>query len=275
MFTIEQKRRDWIVANDGATVSAHPNRREAERAVEWLVEHSAVGPKQAVLYGDLTARELDVLQRLNYRGSYTEMAREMCLSTNTIKTHVKHVYAKLGVADRGSALAAATLLGLLDGATEARDDGETDMDGRMALTATAARTYLAAFADVLSTHDWTSYARVLRVDVRQIAPLMTCDGIEAIIEFNQRVIAAIPDIRIEARHVTIDPDVNRAIFECLHSGTIAGELSTPYGVIPATGKRFQFTSMHVVTFDESGLASEIRRYWDLYEVLRDQGLASL
>jgi hypothetical protein len=33
--------------------------------------------------------------------------------------------------------------------------------------------------------------------------------------------------------------------------------------------------MQVVTFDESGLASQIRRYWDLHEVLRRQGLARL
>jgi hypothetical protein len=32
-------------------------------------------------------------------------------------------------------------------------------------------------------------------------------------------------------------------------------------------------SVHVVTFDESGLVSEVRRYWDLHELLRNHGLA--
>jgi hypothetical protein len=58
-------------------------------------------------------------------------------------------------------------------------------------------------------------------------------------------------------------------------GTLARALPTPNGVLPATGQRFQVASVHVVTFDRSGLVSEIRRYWDLHEVLRDQGLASL
>ena len=37
----------------------------------------------------------------------------------------------------------------------------------------------------------------------------------------------------------------------------------------------QFESIHVVRFDGSGLVSELRRYWDLHEVLRDHGLTAL
>src|SRR5262249_34512058 len=104
-FGIEQNGHDWVVVRDGATVSVHSNREEAEHAVEWLVDHSVVGPQQAVLFGDLTPRELVVLERLNHRGSYNEIARELFVSTNTMKTHVRNVYAKLGVTNRGSALA--------------------------------------------------------------------------------------------------------------------------------------------------------------------------
>src|SRR5262249_34836041 len=139
----------------------------------------------------------------------------------------------------------------------------------------ATRKYMAAFAQSLGTHDWTAYARVLRHDVRQTTPIMTGEGIDDIVAFNERIIAAIPDIRIEARHVTVDPDANHSILECLHSGTFVGELATRFGVLPATGKRFQFGSVHIVTFDDTGLASEIRRYWDLYALLREQGIASL
>jgi DNA-binding CsgD family transcriptional regulator/predicted ester cyclase len=274
-FEIEQNGHDWIVARDGATVSVHPNREEAERAVEWLVRRSVVGDHQSVRCGDLTPREIVVLQRLKYRGSYTEIARELFVSTNTVKTHVRNVYAKLGVTNRTSALAAATVLGLLDARNGVRDGQSADVSHRSRNgTADATRKYMAAFAHSLSTHDWTAYARVLRHDVRQTTPVMTGEGIDDIIAFNERVIAAIPDIRIEARHVTVDPDGNRAILECLHSGTATGELTTRYGVLPATGKRFEFGSVHIVTFDESGLVSEIRRYWDLYELLRDQGIAT-
>jgi predicted ester cyclase len=187
------------------------------------------------------------------------------------------VYAKLGVTNRGSALAAATVLGLLDSASDARDDIETagSQAGHGDVTRNAARKYLAAFSYVLSTHDLSRLARLLRPDARLITPLRTCDGIDAIIESNQQMIDAVPDLRIDARHVTVDPVGNRAIFECLHSGTLAHELPTPYGVIPATGQRFQLASVHVVEFDRSGFVSEIQRYWDLHALLRDQGLASL
>jgi len=276
MFSIEQNGHDWAVVHGGATVSVHPNPEEAERAVEWLVNHSAPGPQQAVLFGDLTPRELVILQRLNHRGSYTEIARELFVSTNTVKTHVRNVYAKLGVTNRGSALAAATVLGLLGSDGEARDDETGHIPaGGTDVTSNAARKYLWAFAYALSTHDLTRYARLLRRDARLITPVRTCEGVDEITESNQRIIDAVPDVRIEARHVTVDPEGNRAIFECLHSGTLAGELSTPFGVIPATGKRFQFASVHVVTFDESGLVSEVQRYWDLHAVLHDHGLTSL
>jgi len=274
-FDIEQNGREWVVGRDGATVSVHPNREEAERAVDWLARRSVVGDDQAVLCGDLTPREIVVLQRLQYRGSYTEIAHELFVSTNTVKTHVRNVYTKLGVTSRTSALAAATVLGLLDEPNETRDHRNTDVSaGPRNFTADATRKYMAAFASSLNTHDWTAYARLLRHDVRQTTPLMTGEGIDDIIAFNERVIAAVPDMRIEVSRVTVDPDGNRAILECVHSGTAVGELITRYGVLPATGKHFHLASVHIVSFDESGLASEIRRYWDLYAVLRDQGIAS-
>jgi DNA-binding CsgD family transcriptional regulator/predicted ester cyclase len=274
-FDIEQNGREWVVGRDGATVSVHPNREEAERAVEWLAHHSVVGDDQAVVCGNLTPREIVVLQRLKHRGSYTEIAHELFVSTNTVKTHVRNVYAKLGVTNRTSALAAATVLGLLDAPNGVREGQGTDVPLKPRnTTAEATRKYMAAFARSLSTHDWSSYARVLRHDVRQTTPVMTGEGIDDIIAFNERVISAIPDLRIEARRVTVDPDGNRAILECLHSGTAVGQVTTRYGVLPANGKRFQFAAVHIVTFDASGLASEIRRYWDLYEVLRDHGIAS-
>ena len=104
-FDIEQNGREWVVGRDGATVSVHPNREEAERAVDWLDHHSVVGDDQAVLCGELTPREMVVLQRLKHRGSYTEIAHELFVSTNTVKTHVRNVYAKLGVTNRTSRLA--------------------------------------------------------------------------------------------------------------------------------------------------------------------------
>ena len=47
-------------------------------------------------YG-LTAREAEVLTLIAQRKTRAEMEQELFLSQNTVKTHVRHVYAKLGV----------------------------------------------------------------------------------------------------------------------------------------------------------------------------------
>jgi len=61
----------------------------------------------------LTERELSVLRFLPSRLTNAEIARECFMSVNTVKAHLKSVYAKLGVSSRASAIERARLLGLL------------------------------------------------------------------------------------------------------------------------------------------------------------------
>jgi LuxR family transcriptional regulator, maltose regulon positive regulatory protein len=61
----------------------------------------------------LTERELSVLRFLPSRLTYAEIARERVMSVNTVKTHLKNLYAKLGVSTRAEAVERARLLGLL------------------------------------------------------------------------------------------------------------------------------------------------------------------
>ncbi|GEL18520.1 response regulator [Pseudonocardia asaccharolytica] len=61
----------------------------------------------------LSGRELEVLRLVAGGATNREMARQLFISEATIKTHLLHIYAKLDVRDRASAVAAAYRRGLL------------------------------------------------------------------------------------------------------------------------------------------------------------------
>lgn len=65
------------------------------------------------LVEQLTDREHLLLQLLPTRMANSDMAESMGISLNTVKTHLKHIYRKLGVEHRRDAIAAAERLGLL------------------------------------------------------------------------------------------------------------------------------------------------------------------
>jgi LuxR family maltose regulon positive regulatory protein len=62
---------------------------------------------------ELTERELEVLRLLASELSGPEMAAQLVVSLNTLRTHTKNVYAKLGASSRRAAVRRATELGLL------------------------------------------------------------------------------------------------------------------------------------------------------------------
>jgi LuxR family transcriptional regulator, maltose regulon positive regulatory protein len=61
----------------------------------------------------LTDAELRVLTKLAEHLTYSQTASELYVSVNTVKTHVRNAYMKLGVTSRGSAISRATALELL------------------------------------------------------------------------------------------------------------------------------------------------------------------
>jgi LuxR family transcriptional regulator, maltose regulon positive regulatory protein len=63
----------------------------------------------------LSERERTVLQYMDTLMSVNEISRELYVSTNTVKTHIKHIYRKLGVSRRRDAVERARALHLLDG----------------------------------------------------------------------------------------------------------------------------------------------------------------
>jgi two-component system nitrate/nitrite response regulator NarL len=62
----------------------------------------------------LTERERDVLRLIAEGKSVPAIARELYLGATTVKTHVQHLYEKLGVSDRAAAVAEAMRRGLLE-----------------------------------------------------------------------------------------------------------------------------------------------------------------
>ncbi|CAN5900825.1 LuxR C-terminal-related transcriptional regulator [soil metagenome] len=71
------------------------------------------GGQGAVLIDQLTERELAVLRYLPTKLTQREIAAELYVSLNTVKTHCRAVYRKLGVGDRKAAVQAARDLHLL------------------------------------------------------------------------------------------------------------------------------------------------------------------
>ena len=76
-------------------------------------KRAAPGPRQGKLLDPLTTAEIRVLEKLSERLTYTEIAADLYLSLNTVKTHLRHAYMKLGVTSRSSAVKRATSLGIL------------------------------------------------------------------------------------------------------------------------------------------------------------------
>ena len=61
----------------------------------------------------LTDAEIRVLETLPQRLTYADMAAELHLSLNTVKTHLRHTYMKLGVTSRTAAVKRATSIGII------------------------------------------------------------------------------------------------------------------------------------------------------------------
>lgn len=61
----------------------------------------------------LTTREIEVLRHVADGNTNAEIARALHISTATVKTHLLHIYAKLGVSDRAAAVAQGYEQGIL------------------------------------------------------------------------------------------------------------------------------------------------------------------
>jgi LuxR family transcriptional regulator, regulator of acetate metabolism len=76
----------------------------------WQTENEVIG--------DLTRREYEILQLMTRGATNADIGRQLFLADGTVKSHVKHILRKFGVANRGQAVA--TYLDSLDPTRRAR-----------------------------------------------------------------------------------------------------------------------------------------------------------
>ncbi|HNP72881.1 MAG TPA: response regulator transcription factor, partial [Kouleothrix sp.] len=62
---------------------------------------------------ELSARELEVLRLIVVGSSNKAIASQLNLSENTVKSHISHIFGKLGVQSRAEAVAVALQRGLV------------------------------------------------------------------------------------------------------------------------------------------------------------------
>ena len=75
-----------------------------QRLVAASLDARAAGPGPMAPPDGLSAREVEVLTLIAAGLSNTDIARELVLSNATIKSHINHIFAKIGARDRAQAV---------------------------------------------------------------------------------------------------------------------------------------------------------------------------
>ncbi len=96
-----------------ARAAAHDVRTHAEHLLAAAHRPSAPVPTPPASQEGLSERELEVLRLLATELSGPEIARQLFVSVNTLRTHTKHIFTKLDVNTRRAAVRRAADLGLL------------------------------------------------------------------------------------------------------------------------------------------------------------------
>jgi LuxR family maltose regulon positive regulatory protein len=110
----------FVLTPPGDLLERHPRYRTAHPSLlsdilDVLAGSSrpARADEAAAVQEGFTEAETRVLRYLPSRLSAPEIGSELYLSLNTVKTHMRHIYAKLGVHGRTEAVERARALGLL------------------------------------------------------------------------------------------------------------------------------------------------------------------
>jgi LuxR family transcriptional regulator, maltose regulon positive regulatory protein len=108
-----------LLARAAAQLERCPDATVPRRWVDECRAQAELSSASAHRGWSLTTAELRVLQFLPTHLSFPEMAERLYVSANTVKTHARSVYRKLGASSRGEAVVRARDAGLLDQASHA------------------------------------------------------------------------------------------------------------------------------------------------------------
>jgi LuxR family transcriptional regulator, maltose regulon positive regulatory protein len=110
----------FILASVQHILERLPRHRTAHAALRQSIHDVLAGsaPRPSgegagQLLDELSEAELRVVRYLPTNLRAPEIAAELCVSTNTVRTHLRHIYAKLDAHGRAEAVARARQLGLL------------------------------------------------------------------------------------------------------------------------------------------------------------------
>jgi LuxR family maltose regulon positive regulatory protein len=108
---MEKLLRACVLQPTSPDVDEYANRLLA--TLQWHRAQHRVSPAPAASDEGLSERELDVLRLLATDLTGPEIARQLFVSVNTLRTHTKHIFTKLDVNTRRAAVRRATDLDLL------------------------------------------------------------------------------------------------------------------------------------------------------------------
>ena len=114
-FAMERAWLRPVLRREPELAQAYRRLLEPDLVGRSLAEAKAPSSRQEVplIVEALSEREREVLEHVSAMESTAEIASEMYISVNTVKTHLKSIYRKLSVAHRGEAVRRARQFGLL------------------------------------------------------------------------------------------------------------------------------------------------------------------
>jgi DNA-binding NarL/FixJ family response regulator len=102
----EELRKAILLVHQGMSVLSPQVTRQVLRA-------AVAGDQSRATESGLSSREMEVLACLAQGKTTSQIAAELFVSENTIKTHVRHILEKLGASNRAEAVSKANQMGLI------------------------------------------------------------------------------------------------------------------------------------------------------------------